>query len=323
MANTDPSWLLLVLTLPTSNTAGRMRAWRALKAMGCATLRDGVYLLPFQTEIDYQLRKLAREVRQEGGQSWVLTVDEQSASGEAGFTALFDRTAPYAQLCRSVDAAMAALPGQPPLDTARMLRKLRKDLDALRAIDYFPSEPGAEAEASWLRFAQAAEAAMSPGEPGALAGEVPLLNRDDYQGRRWATRKRLWVDRVASAWLIKRFIDVDAKFVWLDTPAASPADVVGFDYDAATFSHVGELVTFEVLLASFDLASDPALRRLGALVHHLDIGGGYVPEAVGFEAMMHGARKRGLNDTRLLAEMSAVLDSLYAHFSALDDDTTE
>jgi hypothetical protein len=89
----------------------------------------------------------------------------------------------------------------------------------------------------------------------------------------WGTRQHLWVDRVASAWLITRFIDNEATFVWLAKPSDLPRGAVGFDFDGAEFTHVSELVTFEVLLASFGLDGDEALQRIGTMVHGLDVGG--------------------------------------------------
>jgi hypothetical protein len=143
---------------------------------------------------------------------------------------------------------------------------------------------------------------------------VPRLDAADYQGRLWATRKCLWVDRVASAWLIRRFIDPKARFQWLAKPADCPKKALGFDFDGAAFTHVGDRVTFETLLASFGLEEDAALMRLGAMVHSLDVGGEPVAEAKGFEAMLAGARERLTDDDALLAEISSVLDSFYAHF---------
>ena len=127
-------------------------------------------------------------------------------------------------------------------------------------------------------------------------------------------RQGPWVDRVASAWLIRRFIDREACFLWLAAPSDCPQDALGFDFDGAAFTHVGERVTFETLLAAFGLEGDAALRRLAALVHQLDIGGDPVPEASGFEAVLAGARERLADDDALLAEMSGTLDSLYAYF---------
>ncbi len=156
---------------------------------------------------------------------------------------------------------------------------------------------------------------LSPDEPHDTDGAIPRLDASQYQGRTWATRRRLWVDRVASAWLIRRFIDRGARFEWLARPSDCPKSALGFDFDGATFTHVGDRVTFETLLASFGLDGDAALVRLGALVRALDTGGDPVPEAKGFEAVMAGARERLTDDDALLAEMSAVLDSLYSHFT--------
>jgi hypothetical protein len=119
---------------------------------------------------------------------------------------------------------------------------------------------------------------------------------------------------VASAWLIQRFIDRKPRFVWLGKPEDCSRKALGFDFDGASFTHVGDRVTFEVLMASFGLEEDPALARLATLVHALDVGGEPVPEAAGFEAVLAGARERVADDDALLAEMGVVLDSLYMHF---------
>ena len=120
---------------------------------------------------------------------------------------------------------------------------------------------------------------------------------------------------MASAWLIRRHIDPRANFFWLDFPADCPAEALGFDFDGAVFSHVGERVTFEVLLASFGLAADPGLARLAALVHHLDVGGAPVAEAAGFEAILAGLRAGCADDETLLAAATPVLDALQRRFS--------
>ena len=139
----------------------------------------------------------------------------------------------------------------------------------------------------------------------------------DYRKRVWATRRRLWVDRVASAWLIRRFIDAEARFVWLDRPEDCPEEALGFDFDDAAFTHMGERVTFEVLLASFGLDANPGLDRLGQLVHFLDVGGVEVPEAAGFEAVLAGLRDSMSDDDALLAAMTPVLDGLYQRYSSV------
>ena len=228
--------------------------------------------------------------------------------------ALFDRSEDYAALAKNWKEAASTLSTLGAVELTRLQKKLRRDYDGLRAIDFFPSETSVEAEATWSDFSNRLERLLSPDEPHDTEGQVPRLDPSEYQGRTWATRRRLWVDRVASAWLIRRFIDNDARFQWLTKPSDCPRKALGFDFDGATFSHVGDRVTFETLMASFGLEEDPALVRLGAMVHALDVGGEPVPEATGFEAVLTGARERLPDDNALLAEIGSTLDSLYAHF---------
>ena len=309
-------WLLLVLTLPTDNATARMRFWRALKGKGCAVLRDGVYLLPATDAAEGELLELGANIGEAGGAAHLVRAPSRGADQEAEFRSLFDRGDEYATFVRSLADARKTLSGLSPVEITRLLRRAGKDFDAISSIDFFANEASTQAEASWQDFVALANTVLSPGEPHQVEGAIPVLRSADYQGRTWATRQLLWVDRVASAWLIRRFIDAEARFLWLASPGKCPADALGFDFDGAVFSHVGERVTFEVLSASFGLEDEPGLLKLGTLVHALDIGGGAVPEAIGFEAVMTGAKVRALSDDELLAEMSNVLDSLLAHFAA-------
>lgn len=316
MATDFDEWLLFIVSLPTNSATARMRIWRALKTLGCGSLRDGAYLLPDQKVLRQQLRDLSDETFREGGNAWLLTVHAQSAEEGDAFQALFDRSGDYAELLKALADARKALGGSPPQEINRTLRRLRREYEAIRMVDYFRNDASTQAEAAWMDFVNVAETLLSPGEPHAIEASVPRRELRDYQKRIWATRQHLWVDRVASAWLIQRFIDRQARFLWLDAPADCPGDALGFDFDGATFTHIGDRVTFEVLVASFGLEQDRGLVRLGALVHVLDIGNGFVPEAAGFEAMLAGARQRMLDDDQLLGEIGVVLDSLYAHFSS-------
>jgi len=311
----DRAWLLLVVSLPTEGATARMRIWRALKALGCMALRDGAYLLPGGGEREQALQQLAEECIREGGNAWLMAVQPRSADEESSYRELFDRSADYAELRKAWKDANRTLATLAASEVGRLQRKLQREYEALRSIDFFPGDSGAEAEAAWLDFSRRIERVLSPDEPHETKGGVPRLDASQYQGRTWATRRRLWIDRIASAWLIRRFIDREARFRWLAKPSDCPKSALGFDFDGATFTHVGDRVTFETLLASFGLEDDAALVRLGALVHQLDIGGEPVPEASGFEAVVAGARERLDDDDALLAEMSAVLDSLYAHFA--------
>ncbi|GAB2841001.1 chromate resistance protein [Pseudoduganella ginsengisoli] len=316
MNDTTASWLLLILSLPATATSARMRIWRSLKASGCAALRDGAYLLPDRGDHKYVLQQLLTDAEREGGTGWLLPVAPKSAREILRLQALFDRSDDYQAFVAGLESSRPALTAMAAPELQRQLRKLRKEFDALRSLDFFPTDASRRADAAWLDFVHLAETLLSPGEPQIAGGEIPRRDLADYQGRTWATRRGLWVDRVASAWLIRRFIDQDAHFLWLATPADCPPHALGFDFDHASFTHVGECVTFEVLAASFGLDTDAGLRRLGAMVHALDVGGAFVAEAAGFEAMLSGARRRAKNDDQLLAEISTVLDALYSHFAS-------
>ncbi|MGJ7914816.1 chromate resistance protein ChrB domain-containing protein [Massilia sp. LXY-6] len=316
MTMTSKKWLLLIVSLPTNSATTRMRIWRSLKSLGCGLLRDGAYLLPADEALHRQLTTLGDDTMREGGNAWLLDVQSSNAEEETRYRALFDRSQSYTELTGLLAETGKSVGTSTPQEAARLLRKLRREYDALRSIDYFPNEASARAEQAWKEFAALADAVLTADEPCAIAAAIARLDIRDYQGRLWATRRRLWVDRVASAWLIRRHIDHDAHFVWLDSPADCPPDALGFDFDGAAFTHVGDKVTFEVLLASFNLDRDKGLARLGALVHVLDIGNGFVAEAAGFEAMLAGLRQRARDDNELLEQAGSILDALYAHFSS-------
>ncbi len=313
--STAPPWWLLVVSLPTQSATARMRIWRALKAKGCAALRDGAYLLPERAGHEALLQDLAEQCQREGGSAWLLAVQMRSDDATPAWRALFDRSPDYAKLRSTWKLTKRALAAKPMPELLRLQRRLQREFEGLRSIDFFPTEASLEAEAAWVDLGQRFARLLAPDEPQSTDSGIARLDIADYQGRLWATRRRLWVDRVASAWLIRRFIDRSARFHWLAEPADCPQEALGFDFDGAHFSHVGDRVSFQTLLASFDLEQDAALLRLGALVHQLDIGGEPVAEASGFEAVMSGARLRlGDDDDTLLDEIGRLLDSLYAHF---------
>lgn len=305
---------MLLLTLPTQPNAVRLRVWRALKALGCATLRDGVYLLPQAQEKRFELP--AEDARSHGGSASLWQLVARSDVQQAELLALFDRSEAYRQWRDGAQALLAELAGLNEVDTRRRLRSVAQALQALRDIDYFPGAAAGQAQAELQALREAVDARHCRGEPQAapLAG-LARLHPGEFSGRTWVTRSRPWVDRLACAWLIRRFIDPQARLLWLDDPAATtppPDGALGYDYDGAPFTHMGPWVTFEVLMARFALEADPALQRLGRAVHVLDVGGIPVPEAPGLEAVLAGLREVHDDDNRLAAAAALVFDALYA-----------
>lgn len=312
-------WLTLIISLSTDNATLRMRAWRGIKASGATTLRDGVYLLPEREACRAVFQGIADEVVAAGGIAYLLEVTESAATP---FEPLFDRSEEYRQLLVDIEACARALTAETAAETQKPIRKLRKALAALVEIDFFPGEAQRQAEAAQAALETAAIRLLSPDEPHFAIGQVPPRELASFQGRQWATRQRPWVDRLASAWLIRRLIDREAHFLWLATPAGCPGDAIGFDFDGATFTHVGAKVTFETLLASFDLET-PALARLGGIVHFLDVGGVQPAEAAGVEQILSGLREALTDDDQLLTAASGVFDGLLAAFQKNAHDSGE
>lgn len=307
-------WGVLFLTLPTQPSAVRLRVWRALKTLGCGSLRDGVYVLPEAHASLFE--PLVTEVRAHGGQANVLELTTQDEAQRAEVLALFDRAEAYSQWRAEAQSLAAALPALEETEARRRWRGTAEALQTLRRIDYYPGAAAEQAQAELDTLRQALDARFSRGEPVAQAPHgISRLDPRKFQGKRWATRARPWVDRLACAWLIRRFIDPEAQFLWLADPAGStpaPRGALGFDYDDARFTHVGSRVSFEVLAGSFGLDADPRLQRIARAVHFLDIGGIPVPEAAGLEAVLSGLREVHADDDQLNLAAATVFDALYA-----------
>jgi len=302
-------WTLLLVTLPTQPGAVRLRIWRNLKALGCASLRDGAYVLP--TEHAAAFDDIAAEVLEHGGTASVFELGMRDAPQHEALQAQFSRTEAYAQWRESGEALRGEIAALTETDARRKLRSLAEALAGVQRIDYFPGVSMQQAQAFLAALRRDVDARYSPGEPQPSSGGVARLDRSQYLGKRWATRARPWVDRLACAWFVRRFIDADARFVWLNEPLKPPRGALGFDFDGATFSHVGALVTFEVMAASFGFDGDERLRRVAQAVHFLDVGGIPVPEAAGLETILSGLRSLHADDDSLLTAACSVFDALY------------
>ena len=304
-------WATLIMTLPTQPKAVRLRLWRNLKALGCAALRDGLYLLPEAQAPLFD--PLASEVREHGGAASIVSVTPRDEAQQHEIKALFDRTQAYATWRDSGAALHRELVSLGDTEARRRLRGIGDALASLQRIDYYPGAAAAQANADLDALRQAVDARGAKGEPVAQAPHgIARLAVGKFQGKRWATRARPGVDRLACAWLIRRFIDAQATFIWLADPTKAPRGALGFDFDGARFTHVGRHVSFEVLATSFGLDANPKLQRLARLVHYLDVGGIPVPEAAGLEAVLAGLHECHADDDQLVKAAAAVFDALYA-----------
>jgi hypothetical protein len=310
-----PAWLILITNLPGPNQTLRMRIWRALKSAGAGLLKDGVYLLPSSPAARTLFDDQVRDITAGGGNGFVVAADAQSSEQSQAFAALFDRSAEYADFLKRLETLQRQFKQLAESEARQKLTAFRRELVSLIARDFFAGESRSQAEAALTDAEAALNRRYSPDEPHDDPGAITRKDAAKYRARTWATRQRMWIDRVASAWLIRRFVDPKAKFRWLKHIQDCPKQAVGFDFEGAEFTHRGSKVTFEVIVATFGLESDMALLRLGTLVHYLDVGGVPVAEAAGFASIMAGARALQPDDDALLEAMTPVFDSLYAAYS--------
>jgi hypothetical protein len=309
-------WLVLTATLPTTPSGLRVRVWRALKATGAGTLREGVYVLPATAPSAPALRELAKTIADAGADAYLLELRARDDAQEQAFRALFDRSEHYAELVQAVKDARKGIKSASEAELHKTLRSLEQQLQQVQASDFFPGRESAGCVEAVSALRREIELHLSPDEPSPTKAVVPSLSIEDYQGRTWATRKRPWVDRLATAWLVRRFIDKSPNFIWLADPKKCPQQALGYDFDGAAFTHVGELVTFEVVARSFGLDEKPALARLGQLVHYIDVGGIPLDEAPGIEMIVRGLQAQHGDDDQLLEAAFVFFDTLYAALKA-------
>ena len=309
-------WLILTATLPTHPSALRVRVWRGLKATGAGTLREGVYVLPAAAATAPALWGLEKTIAEAGADAHLLVVQARDAAQERAFRALFDRSDLYAEWLLSIKEARRAVRKSTEIELHKVLRGLEQQLQAIQASDFFPGPDHGRASAALTALRREVELHLSPGEPAPRTAAIERLNAEDFQGRTWATRKRPWMDRLATAWLVQRCVDRSPKFVWLADPRKCPKSALGYDFDGARFTHVGDKVTFEVVASTFGLDADPGIKRLGELVHSIDVGGIPVDEAPGIEMLVRGLQAQHANDDELLASALPLFDALYTALKA-------
>jgi hypothetical protein len=298
-------WLLLLLSLPPRPSSLRVRAWRRLKALGAVALKSGAYLLPFSPDHYEQFQWLAQEVQKDRGEATLLKVDRVENMKQPDVVRLFHeaRNADYVALTDRYRKLGSAK--QPR--AAEELARLARELDRLADIDFFEA-PGRQQA---LRAREAAERRVT-GSPKGAARPAGRLDLETLQGRRWVTRPRPHVDRIASAWLIKRFLDPAAEFVFAAADEL-PADAVPFDMAGVEFGHQGDHCTFETLLHRSGLR-DRRLAAIAEIVHEADLRDGKFQrdEARGLDLVLRGLLAAIKDDHEALAQGLVLFDGLYS-----------
>lgn len=293
-------WVGLTYSLPSgSSSSPRVAVWRRLRQLGAAAPTGSLYLLPLREEHLEAFGWLAQEIEEAGGEALVLRIErlEGDAEGRVIELSRKARAEEYLKIAGEADAEQKDRP-----DLRDRLEKLRRRFAEAARIDFFHAPEKEQAAAALARL----EADLGRGE----RRESPPAELAKYRGRRWVTRPRPHVDRLASAWLIRRFVDPEAEIRYREAPEESE---VSFDMREAEFGHRGNRCTFETLISSFGLGDDPALAALAEIVHEIDLRDGLSarPEIPGVDSLLRGWATAGWSDIELERHGTALFEGLY------------
>jgi hypothetical protein len=326
MKSTDPSpsppalWLLLVHQLPPKPAYLRVKVWRRLQALGAVTVKNSVYVLPAGEHTQEDFEWTLKEVVEGGGEGMICEARLVDGLSDQDIRELFNqaRDTDYDAIARSARELEATLTGDSTTasraEAKARLAKLKAEAARVGEIDFF----GANGRETVDGLIGALVAQLREDEPmDTSQGETPQTSGTKaLKGRVWVTRQGLHVDRIASAWLIRRFIDPQARFKFVPAKGYVPqADEVRFDMFEAEFTHEGDRCTFEVLLARFGLA-DPALTTIGEIVHDIDLKDGKFgrDETSGIARLIEGIAMLSKDDGQRLERGVTVFDDLYESF---------
>ena len=302
--------LLLLVGVPPTPSSLRVRVWRRLRSLGAVPLKRSAYLLPDTPDRYEDFQWLAQEVQREGGDATLVRVQQIENMSDADVLRLFHepRDQDYRQLAARYRKVLQSLDKKKSVSgrVQEDLARLAKDHQRIRDIDYLGAPGGAE-----VRRLEEAIAMRTRRPEKSRPEPQPTLDLTKLRGRRWVTRPRPHVDRIASAWLIKRFIDPEATFVFTD-PAQFPPDAIPFDAPNVELTHYGEDCTFETLIKRARLR-DRRLARLAEIVHEADLRDGKYAheEARGIDAAIRGFLAASADDHRVLEHGVALFEGLY------------
>jgi len=328
MAARDYRWLVFIYYLPPEAGSVRVRVWRRMKKLGMVSFRNSVYFLPHGEEHYEILQWLSQEIRKAGGEATLLKTEGVENLSDEEVADLFrePRSEDYRQIAEAADGIFLRLEalgsardkGGAEIGAGGMtalvdeLGAIRKRYDEVREIDFFGAPGRGDAEDAIGRCLREVRRLKEQEEPAVAAdGERPLLDPADFQGKVWVTRPRLYVDRVATAWAISRYIDPGARFEFSEDPSAVKG-AIPFDYVDVELGHQGEDCTFETLVRRFGLQAGP-LADIAEIVHDVDLKDARYGrrEAAGLEVILKGITASG-DDGQILAEGMTLFDELLA-----------
>lgn len=321
---TKLDWILLIHQLPPKPTNLRVRIWRKLQKVGAVVIKNSVYVLPATEEAYEHFQWLKQEIESAGGETSVFRADSVAGTTDEEIVAAFRkaRDEEYAALAAQFDGLTGAIREQSRgkhLSAGRLsaheteIDKLHVELERIAANDFFNASGRAAAFSAYERCKKAILPTQSPiGRAAQAQKKGATLELAKYQGQRWVTRRNLHIDRLASAWLIKQFIDKSPRFYFV-AEGETVEGAIPFDMFGAEFTHRGEDCTFETLLKQFGLSESYSLRQIAEIVHDIDLKDNkfHRLEAAGLNAIVDGLSKVLRDDRKLLQQTHIIFDGLY------------
>lgn len=299
------TWLLLLLRLPATHKAERVAIWRKVKKSGAIQIQTSTYILPDEPARYELFQWLTQEIRSAGGDATLVRAREIEGLPNEKLIELFNtaRAKEYATLRESLRGALShrrKTRSSPAVGDN--LDRVRKQFREIRQTDFFNC-PRAQDVDMLLRKMEGTQ----PGE-----ASVSKVATRDYRGRTWVTRPRPEIDRVGSGWLIRKFVDPKAKFIFAKRIPAN-GRAVSFDMLDAEFSHHGEDCTFETLLKRFRI-QDKAANKIGEMIHDADLDDEKFQrtECIGIDRVLKGWAREGISDQEILRRGLQCFDGLYA-----------
>jgi hypothetical protein len=303
------SWLLLLFRLPATHQAERVSVWRKLRKSGAIQIKTSAYLLPDDAARYEYFQWISKEIRDAGGDATLVRAREIEGLPDEKLIELFNkaREKEYSALREALRALGAQRRKSGTKKVANELVGLRNQFREIRETDFFNS-PRAQDVEMLLRKTEGAQPAR---------GGLPKVNPKNYRRKTWLTRPRPEIDRVGSAWLIRKFIDPDAKFIFASA-IAPKRNAVSFDMLDADFSHHGEDCTFETLISCFGIR-DKTLRKMGEMIHDADLDDSKFQrsECIGIDRVLKGWAKQGMSDAEILTNGFRLFDGLYSFLGRL------
>jgi hypothetical protein len=331
--NTDQRWILLIHQLPPRPTNLRVRIWRKLQKLGAVAIKNSVYVLPANEQTHEDFQWLKKEIESAGGEAAVFRAASVEGATDAEIIQSFRkaRNDEFALITADLDGLAGAIREQARgkhLSPGRLaaheteLGRLHAELERVTANDFFNASGRSSAVAAYERCHKVIQTTRSPtrklSRPQRKSG---VLDISAYQNRRWVTRPDLHIDRLASAWLIKQFIDKQPRFYFTGEDGKVDGAVT-FDMFDAEFTHQDEDCTFETIMKRFGLSEIKGLRELAEIVHDIDLKDDkfHRLEAPGLNAIISGLSQTVKDDRKRIQHASVIFDGL---FSLLGKTTVE